>query len=488
MPIRPSNQPLTWPTTTLLLLLASSLFPYTLSSDSQSDLPVLSPGELTAHLSRHRQTVLFCIHSGRQDFQEEARAFTQASRQFLVSIPDLSFALYRIPSGHDHLELYGVDWYRWSVTFVDHAVRKRYSGRGDSEYAIAEWVRVMAGFEASMIVSSLAEFQELTSRHRLLALYTGDQGSKFLTYAAAAKGLDNIVFRHSFSTELSSVIGEGVSLFKQFDDGRDTFTSDPSVENLRNFLVNSSKQLIQAYQPKDPSGDTLPRRVQQATLIIFSDSFLDPANQAFFQAARSLGDRFLYFHSTQADAAFNVDLTEGPQLVLVDKVEEEWTGVLPKYKLRGAVTVDTVRQFIEDYDNHTLEVFATSQALSEREVSASGVWTVVSQSMEEDVHRFEGAVFLMIYAPWGGHCKHFMPTLEAVAKELQGYEHPVLVAKVQGTRNELEGFQITGYPTLMFRRQKGASWEMYKGGRTPEEVISHIKASFGSSEGSHEDL
>lgn len=488
MPSRQRTQPSNPRLITVLLLVSANLLPTIVATDSHSEVTILNSHQLSDHLSRHRQTVLLAIHEGRNDYMQAAGALIQAQRRFALSNPELSFAIYRIGEKSGQRELYAVDWYKMGIFFVDHAVRKPYPGRLDSEAAIAEWVRVMAGFEPSLIVASLSELQELCQSHRLVGLYTGDQGSKFLSYAVAARGIESIVFRHSFDSELSSVIGQGISLFKHFDDGRDTFTGEYTVDNLRAFFLASSKQLVRDHQPKDHSGDSHPAAVAEDSLIIFSDSFLDPENRLFFQTARVLGSRFQYFHSTKEDPSFNVDLKQGPQLVLVPKMAESQPTVLPKYKLLGPLTLEKIVQFIKDYDNKTLEPFASSQPLSERGVSESGVKTVVGLSIKEDIHDFEGAVFLMIYAPWGGHCKHFLPTLEAAAAELQGYEHPVLLAKVQGTTNELEGFEMRGYPTLLFRRQRNGSWENYIGDRSSEAVVNYIRTALVSPNSVEEDL
>lgn len=59
-------------------------------------------------------------------------------------------------------------------------------------------------------------------------------------------------------------------------------------------------------------------------------------------------------------------------------------------------------------------------------------------------------VMLEVYAPWCGHCKTLAPIYEELATGLAGESHIVL-AKMDGTLNEVEGLEVRGFPTLKVR-------------------------------------
>ncbi|XP_021572871.1 protein disulfide-isomerase A2 [Carlito syrichta] len=58
-------------------------------------------------------------------------------------------------------------------------------------------------------------------------------------------------------------------------------------------------------------------------------------------------------------------------------------------------------------------------------------------------------VFVKFYAPWCTHCKEMAPTWEALAEKYKDQED-IVIAELDATANELEGFAVQGFPTLKY--------------------------------------
>jgi len=74
---------------------------------------------------------------------------------------------------------------------------------------------------------------------------------------------------------------------------------------------------------------------------------------------------------------------------------------------------------------------------------------VVGKNFEDVVMDETKDVLLEVYAPWCGHCKSLEPTYTKLAEAYAG-SNDVVIAKMDGTENEVDGLSIKGFPTLKF--------------------------------------
>jgi protein disulfide-isomerase-like protein len=107
---------------------------------------------------------------------------------------------------------------------------------------------------------------------------------------------------------------------------------------------------------------------------------------------------------------------------------------------------------------------------------------LVSATVELTTETFNARVvegtlpsFVKFFAPWCGHCKRLKPDWDKLAEK---YEQSVLVADVDctGSGKELcEKYKVQGYPTLMSFSPPDADGDAYDGGRSFDELESHVK-------------
>eukprot|EP00794_Sanderia_malayensis_P003075 gene3075-3540_t len=108
------------------------------------------------------------------------------------------------------------------------------------------------------------------------------------------------------------------------------------------------------------------------------------------------------------------------------------------------------------------------------------VITLTKENFHELTQK-EDLMLVEFYAPWCGHCKRLAPEYEKAAKALKNREVPILLGKVDATKEAeiAKEFNVTGYPTLkVFRKGKHSE---YKGGRDQMGIVSYMEGQVGPS-------
>jgi len=87
--------------------------------------------------------------------------------------------------------------------------------------------------------------------------------------------------------------------------------------------------------------------------------------------------------------------------------------------------------------------------------------------------------FVTFYAPWCGHCKHFMPQAKIAATAFQ-YEKDAAVARLDCDKYDefCKRFEVTGFPTIKLIKDGEAI--AYTGARTAEAVCDFINENCGT--------
>ena len=95
-------------------------------------------------------------------------------------------------------------------------------------------------------------------------------------------------------------------------------------------------------------------------------------------------------------------------------------------------------------------------------------------------------VLVMVYAPWCGHCRQYMPTFIRAAAALATYAPEVVVARVDGAANEFKGLTIEGYPTLLWFGKNASDAHRAVDPLELKELVEFVVQEVGGSVGSVE--
>ena len=84
-----------------------------------------------------------------------------------------------------------------------------------------------------------------------MVVYFGSDDADYATYLVAANNFEDIKFMHSFDAGLKAQMnGATVSLFKDFDEGKNDFSAEFTGENLESFIQANSIKTIMFFDEK----------------------------------------------------------------------------------------------------------------------------------------------------------------------------------------------------------------------------------------------
>lgn len=104
-----------------------------------------------------------------------------------------------------------------------------------------------------------------------------------------------------------------------------------------------------------------------------------------------------------------------------------------------------IAKCLQDLKDFKLKQLFKSDPLPEK--NDEPVKVIVGKNFEEIVLDPKKHVLLEVYAPWCGHCQKLAPIYEELAKKLQSRDD-IVIAKMDGTTNEVDGVDVEGFPTL----------------------------------------
>ena len=141
-----------------------------------------------------------------------------------------------------------------------------------------------------------------------------------------------------------------------------------------------------------------------------------------------------------------------------------------------------VEQFVQDYQKGALgqgrQAMRSTKAMSESEVDALNASRVEPVAVTEE--NFETVVrnsikhtLIEFYAPWCGHCRALAPEYAQVAKHYASHQNVVIAAMDADTHRppQGQGFDISGYPTIMLLRAGDSHPIPYQGEREAADII-----------------
>lgn len=275
------------------------------------------------------------------------------------------------------------------------------------------------------------------------------------------------------------VDGEGIVLFKKFDEGRNDFDDKYDVETLSSFVKTNSLPLVVEFTHETANrifgGD-----IKSHTLLFISKT--SPEYLDILTVLRNVAKNFkskLIFVTIDADLEdnerimdfFGLNKEEVPALRLI-RLDEDMTKYKPE---TNDFKEETIKAFIQSYLDGKLKPHLLSQSLRD-DWDKTPVKVLVSSNFDDVALDKSKDVLVEFYAPWCGHCKQLEPIYAELGEKFK--DNPtVVIAKMDATANELEHTKIQSFPTLKLYKKENNEVVEYAGERTLDGLTKFLETS-----------
>ena len=360
---------------------------------------------------------------------------------------------------------------------------------GRTEDEIVNWIKKRSGPPTTAIDDT--KLEELKKSEKFVVVFYGSaDSSEFKEYEKVASGDDKHSYLHNADGAApEGLTAPGVAVFRQFDEPLVVFDGSFTVKALKDFIDNAAVPTLIEFS--DEYIEPIFQKQQPASFL-FVDKSKDDHQKlltAYGKAAEEGKGKILYAHSGVSDgiqsrlAEFvGVTAEDLPRLMIVGFNKE---GV-DKYVFEGdinALSSEDVTKFITQFNNGELTKYLKSEDVPETQ---EGPVTVVVGKSFNDIVGKDDDVLLEFYAPWCGHCKALEPKYNELATELSDVKN-LVIAKIDATANEVEGVNVSGFPTIKFFPKGSTTAQEYEGEREVQGFKDYLKENSEAYKAHHTD-
>ncbi|KAG0565399.1 hypothetical protein KC19_8G187000 [Ceratodon purpureus] len=343
----------------------------------------------------------------------------------------------------------GVEGYPTLYFYAD-GVKKPYTG-GRSSDEIISWVERRIGPTVSIIKS--AE-EVLESENPIAVAYLDSvDGNDAQEFIGAATEEDGVEFHMTADAEVAKKFGldkktPALVLLKKENEKVAIFDGLFETKAISDFVSENKLPLVITFS-RETANLVFNADIKNQMLLFANPSEFEKMRENYEAAAKSSKKKILFVFVDLADVDAASPVLE---FFALDNVKTRLLAYVAdrsvtKYLYDGDYSLDSLKQFSEKFLAGNLIPYLKSQKPPAE--NPGPVKIVVASTFKEIVLDETKDVILEIYAPWCGACKSLELEYNKLGEALKDTSS-IVVARIDGTKNEIEGLQMDRYPTVLF--------------------------------------
>ncbi|XP_058101786.1 protein disulfide isomerase-like 1-4 isoform X2 [Magnolia sinica] len=342
-----------------------------------------------------------------------------------------------------------------TVLFFADGVHKPYRQQRNKD-AIVTWIKKKTGPGIHNITTIEDAEQILSAESKVvLGFFDSLMGPESEELATASQLDDDVNFYQTSNPHIAKLFHiepeakrPALVLLKKDDEKLSFFEGQLTKPAIVDFVLANKLPLVTIFT-RESAQMIFENPINKQVLLFATSDASEKVLPIFQEAAKFFKGKlvFVYVQKDNEDIGRPVSdyfgvTGDGPNLLGYEGSNEP-----KKYKFDGEVTLDSIKAFGEGFVADRLKPFFKSDPIPE--TNDGDVKIVVGDNFDKIVLDESKDVLLEIYAPWCGHCQAMEPAYNKLAKHLRGIRSLVM-AKMDGTRNEHPRALAEGFPTLLF--------------------------------------
>ena len=332
-------------------------------------------------------------------------------------------------------------------------------------------------------ITSKRELEKNKKYTRVFLMYFGNDEKVINEIILAERKIDDIPIFTCNSEELIKENvdvkkNESIAIFKTFDEKKNVFKDNITAKNIIKFVELYAYPKAIEFS-KDTAHIILDKR--NPALIIFSTKterhYDDSINLFSYMWPRVKSKIKLFVCDIKDPSAANLvhycNMTEKtiPKVYIVHAENENPT----KYVMSGGINEENIMYFIKDWKKGKLKPFIRSEEVP---INNNGdLFILVGTNYKKEVLENDKDVLILFVSPLCETCKDIEQKLSKLAKKLKPYNSKLLIAKMDATVNDVEGYQINKFPSIYFYPGNAKDKEplIFQTGKNIDELYNFLK-------------
>lgn len=301
----------------------------------------------------------------------------------------------------------------------------------------------------------------------VVAFLAEKSGPEYDAFIAHAKTDQDIPYYYTTSAELAQAEGvtvPGVKLFKSFDEKFNVLDTPFTQENIATFVTANSVPTVIPFS-MEVVQEIFGSKVGRAAFLFRNSEQASALDAIVHKVASAFRGLAVFTTADYSEPRLNqyigVDAATGPHFIIVETPQG---GAIRRFPLSLEVIEENLSKLLHDYKSGSLKPTLKSDPIPES--NDGNVKVIVGKNFESIVMDPTKDVLLEVYAPWCGHCKKLEPTWNELGAAF-AKDSSVVIAKMDGTTNEVDGLSAQSFPTILFypAGTKTVAGTPYEGGR-----------------------